>query len=103
MIELGRSSPSARPSLIAANSFLATAPIADLFSLSMAKAAQRNLVQSLAQSYADQKVHLGFVTIGGVISPDKNRMSPTNIAKEIWKFFELEEKSNDVELNIADD
>ncbi|KAH8660247.1 hypothetical protein BX600DRAFT_513868 [Xylariales sp. PMI_506] len=103
MISLGKSNPSARPSLIVANSFLASAPIAALFSLSMAKAAQRNLVQSLAQAFEGQGVHIGFVTIGGIISPDKNNMSPKNIAREIYDFFASDEKKTNVELEIKDD
>lgn len=103
LVDLHKSDSSACPSLIVANSFLATSPLAGLFSLSMAKAAQRNLVESLAQTFSSSGVHIGFVTIGGVISPDKNKMSPKNIAEDIWAFFASDEKRNDVELYIADE
>lgn len=68
------------PSIIVTSSMLPQQPIPQLFALSLVKAAQRNLVQSLSLTYASQGVHLGLINVGGPVSPEDETWNPTNIA-----------------------
>lgn len=58
------------PSIIVTSSILPQQPIPQLFVLSLVKAAQRNLMQSLSLAYASQGVHLGLINVGGPVSPE---------------------------------
>lgn len=51
----------------------------------MSKAAQRALVLSLHHDFG-KDVHVGLLYVGGQVSPDNPRMSPTLIADGIWEF-----------------
>jgi len=61
-------------------------PTPQVFSLSVVKTAQRNLVQCLRAVYG-KEIHVAQVSIGGVVSPDKPRMSPEFVAGRFWELF----------------
>lgn len=83
---LARTDSSAKPSLLITSSHLPQTPEPDVFVLSLTKAAQRNLTQSLAKVYQPQGVHVGLVVVAGGVAPDNKILSPENIA---WKTYEL--------------
>lgn len=69
-------------------------PIPQLFVLSSAKAAQRNMMQSLSMTYTPQGLHVGLINVGGQVSPTDKVWNPTNIASKTWEWFaESKEKS----------
>jgi NAD(P)-dependent dehydrogenase (short-subunit alcohol dehydrogenase family) len=63
-------------------------PIPQLFALSLTKAAQRNLVQSLNLTHAPEGVHIGVINVAGQVLPDDPVRNPTNIAAKTWEWFE---------------
>jgi hypothetical protein len=63
-------------------------PIPQLFALSLVKAAQRNLVQSLQLQYGSEGVHIGVINVAGQVSPEDPERNPTNIAAKTWGWFE---------------
>lgn len=87
LIELAKQDDEALPSIIVTSSLLPQHPIPQLFALSLVKAAQRNLVQSLSLTYASQGVHLGLINVGGPVSPEHETWNPTNIAAKAWDWF----------------
>jgi NAD(P)-dependent dehydrogenase (short-subunit alcohol dehydrogenase family) len=93
LIKLANADPSAIPSLIVTSSMLPYHPIPFIFALSLVKAAQRNLMQSLEQTYSSQGVHIGLINVGGQVSPDDKVYNPPNIAAKAWEWFsQLKEK-----------
>ncbi|SMR61852.1 unnamed protein product [Zymoseptoria tritici ST99CH_1A5] len=60
-------------------------PVADLVSLSLVKSAQRSLVLSLVVKFPD--VHVGLLSIGGVVSPEAKNLNPENIADRAWSLY----------------
>ncbi|KAL3470102.1 hypothetical protein BJX99DRAFT_57311 [Aspergillus californicus] len=76
-----------KPSLLVTNSLLPMSPIPQVFSLSMVKAAQANLVKSLEKEFSPQGVHVGLVAVGGIVAPDHKAWNPTNVAEQAWKLF----------------
>ncbi|KAJ6445040.1 short-chain alcohol protein [Purpureocillium lavendulum] len=96
LVALKASDPDAQPSFLVTNSLLPKFPIADLFVLSMVKAAQRNMMQSLSDVYAPQGVHVGVIAVGGPVDPSAPTLNPPNIAARAWEFF----NQNDFEVEI---
>jgi short-subunit dehydrogenase len=89
---LAQSNPSAKPSLFVTSGAIIHQPLAPVFSLSMAKAAQANLVKLLADANKDV-VHVSLVTIGGEIRPEKEVNNPPSIATKFWELYEQEKGS----------
>ncbi|KZZ98695.1 short-chain alcohol dehydrogenase [Moelleriella libera RCEF 2490] len=81
-----------KPSLLVTSSHLTSTPEPDVFVLSLAKAAQRNLVESLAQVFRPRGVHVGLVVVTGPVAPENKVLSPKNIADETWALYSQEEK-----------
>lgn len=77
-----------KPAFLVTSSALPQHPIPQLFALSLVKAAQRNLVQSLNLTYAPEGVHVGVINVAGQVFPEDPVRNPTNIAAETWKWFE---------------
>ncbi|KAI9726995.1 MAG: hypothetical protein M1834_008577 [Cirrosporium novae-zelandiae] len=84
---LSKASPDSKPTLLVTNSLLWEDPIPQLFSLSMVKAAQRNLVMSLSKQYADEKTRIGLISVGGPVDINHPRFNPTSIAERTWEYF----------------
>lgn len=71
-----------------------------LFALSLAKAAQRNLMTSLNMAYASEGVHIGLINVGGIVSPEEHQRNPTNIALRAWDWFSRSKESPTFEVKI---
>ncbi|KAF2773873.1 NAD(P)-binding protein [Teratosphaeria nubilosa] len=76
-------------------------PVYDLVSLSMVKSAQRALVLSLHHKFG-KDVHVALVSVGGVVSPEKN-LSPENIAQSVWELYKQERGKWEREVVCPDD
>jgi hypothetical protein len=57
-----------------------------MFSLSLVKAAQRNLVLSLQQAYPD--LHIALLNIGGQVTQDSRYFSPVIVAEKWWEVYQ---------------
>jgi NAD(P)-dependent dehydrogenase (short-subunit alcohol dehydrogenase family) len=97
---LAESSASAKPSLIVTSGVLHNDPWPSFFSLSVAKTAQRNLVDTFRRVYNSQGVNVGLVCIGAPVSLENKVLNPTNIAKVTWDFFDQETAKEKLEVEI---
>jgi len=88
LVELAKADSSSQPALIVTSSALPQHPIPQFFALSLVKAAQRNLVQSLSLTYTPEGVHVGVINVAGPVTPEHELRNPTNIAKKTWEWFE---------------
>ncbi|KAI0182528.1 hypothetical protein EV127DRAFT_492354 [Xylaria flabelliformis] len=93
LVELAKTDLSAKPTLVVTGGVLHVKPDPELFSLSLVKAAQRNLVQSLALVYGGSGVRVGMILVAGTVGLDEKVRNPTNIAEEAWKWFSSVEES----------
>lgn len=59
-------------------------PMPNLASLGIEKAAIRNLAFALAKELAPEGIHIGTVTVGGMVKPG-TPFAPELIAEEFWK------------------
>lgn len=84
---LARENPDAHPSLFVTSSPIIYQPFAPVFSLSMAKAAQANLVRSLIEQTKNE-VHIALVMVGGPVSEQEPVNNPKYIATEFWELWE---------------
>jgi len=100
--ELAKSSPQAKPSLLVMSGLLHIEPVPDLFSLSLVKAAQRNLVQSLHAVYQPQDIHVGLVLVGGEVSPEMKELNPTRIAEKTWELFDQDRAGWELEVKMLE-
>ncbi|KAK6196738.1 hypothetical protein LQW54_011247 [Pestalotiopsis sp. IQ-011] len=87
LLELAKKDPEARPALLVTSSLLPLHPVPQFFSLSLVKAAQRNMAQSMHMTYASQGVAVGLINVGGPVSPDHPTRNPANIAARSWDWF----------------
>lgn len=84
---LKQASPESSPSFfVTSTTLLYKEPVPDLVSLSMVKSAQRALVLSLHAKYGSD-VHVALLSIGGVVAPEKENLSPENIADKAWELY----------------
>jgi len=90
--------PSSSPSLLVTNSLLYKYPIPDFFTLSLTKAAQRILVETLAKTYKADGVHIGLISVGGYVNEEDPDLNSKNIADKTWEFFA--QKKEDWTLDI---
>jgi len=88
LVDLAKSDAAAQPALIVTSSALPHHPIPQFFALSLVKAAQRNMMQSLSLAYGSEGVHIGVINVGGPVSPGDEVRNPTNIAARAWDWFE---------------
>ena len=84
------------------SSHLPESPEPALFVLSLTKAAQRNLAQSLAKVYGAQGVHVGLVVVAGIVGPENKKLNPTNIAERTWEFYGQEKDKWTLEVIIKE-
>lgn len=75
------------PSLLVTNSHLPWDPVPELLSLSLVKAAQRNMVQSFNRAFAESGVHAGLISVEGVVESQNKNLNPANIAQQTWDFY----------------
>lgn len=100
LVELAKSDKTAMPAFIVTSSMLPQNPIPQLFALSLVKAAQRNLMQSLAMTYAEQGIHLGLINVMGPVSSTDEVWNPTNIATKAWDWFDQSKDHPAFEVKI---
>ena len=100
LADMAKSDASSVPSIIVTSSMLPIQPIPQLFALSLVKAAQRNLIQSLRMEYGSQGVHIGMINVGGPVSPDHKDWNPTNIAAKAWEWFSGLKEQDSLEVLI---
>ncbi|MBE3045512.1 SDR family NAD(P)-dependent oxidoreductase [Candidatus Bathyarchaeota archaeon] len=80
--------PAAKPTLMVTSSHLPEEPEAAVFSLSLAKAAQKNLVRSLRQKFgAEEGAHVCLLTVAGYVDETRRLLNSTNIANEAWRLY----------------
>jgi NAD(P)-dependent dehydrogenase (short-subunit alcohol dehydrogenase family) len=91
--DLAARDPQTHPSIIVTNSHLWNEPSAEIFALSLTKAAQHNMVRSLAEFGAKDRVHAALLSPCGVVSPEHNTRNPQNIATKGWELYG-EERDN---------
>ncbi|KAB8301471.1 hypothetical protein EYC80_003331 [Monilinia laxa] len=91
--------PESHPALFVTSSPIIHQPFAPVFSLSMAKAAQANLVKLLIEQAKDE-VHVALVTIGGPVSEQEPVNNPANIAAKFWELWEQKKGSWQIEFLV---
>lgn len=64
----------------------------------MAKASQRNLVQSLQKTYPT--VHIALLNVGGPVSQEDAYLNPPAIAEKFWELYSQEKEDWTGELNV---
>ncbi|KAF2181755.1 short-chain dehydrogenase/reductase-like protein SDR [Zopfia rhizophila CBS 207.26] len=96
---LAKSNPSAKPSLLVTNSHLPWDPAPDFLSLSLVKASQRNMVMNFSRAFGETGVHIGLISVEGVVAPQNKNLNPANIAEKTWGFFE---GGKGLEVNIKE-
>lgn len=87
LLDLAKTDPESRPALLVTSSCLPLNPVPQFFALSLVKAAQRNMAQSMHMTYASQGVAVGLINVGGPVSPDHPTRNPSNIAAKTWDWF----------------
>lgn len=98
--ELERNNPAAHPALFVTSGYIIHQPIAPVFSLSMAKAAQATMTKVLAEENKDI-VHVALLTVGGEVSVEEKDRNPENIAGLFWKLY-LQKKGHwDLEMKCG--
>jgi hypothetical protein len=86
------------PSFLVTSGLLHDDPAPILFSLSIAKAAQRTLALTLQRVYPD--IHVALLLIGGAVGFEEEVRNPANIAEELWKLYAQEKKEWAVEVTM---
>jgi methylmalonyl-CoA mutase cobalamin-binding subunit len=84
------------------SSLLPQEPRPEVFVLSLTKAAQRNLADSLWQVYGPQGVHIGLVVVGGPVSPNNKKLNPVHIAEKTWELYAQEKGAWTLEVEIRE-
>jgi len=67
-------------------------------SLSVGKAALRNLVQAFQKKTLGTNVHIAQLTVCGFVNPEDEKYSPKAIAEQYWKLYSQTEGNFDGEL-----
>lgn len=87
------------PSFLVTSSLLWKYPFPMFFSLSMVKASQRNLVESLKLSFPD--VHIALLNVGGQVSPEDKYYNPPAIAEKFWELYSQEKSAWTFDLDLV--
>ncbi|EOA89380.1 hypothetical protein ACJQWK_09400 [Exserohilum turcicum] len=85
---LAKCNTSLKPALLVTNSHLPWDPIPPLLSLSLVKAAQKNMVESFYRAFGDSGVHIGLIHVGGQVAPQNKVLNPATIAERTVAFWE---------------
>lgn len=83
--------PDAHPSIFLSGGPIQDQPFADIFVLSIQKAAQFNFMGSLKQVVGSKGVHVASVNIGGAVRDDEPILNAKNIASQYWRLHEQDE------------
>jgi NAD(P)-dependent dehydrogenase (short-subunit alcohol dehydrogenase family) len=82
----------AHPCLFLSGSGIGDIPLPVLFSLSMQKAAQQNLMRSLGQVLGPRGVHVAYASIDGQVTDDDPHLNAKNIASKYWELYQEKQK-----------
>ena len=93
------SNPKLKPAFLVTNSHLPWDPVPQLISLSLVKGAQRTQVISLNRAFSGSGVHCGLISVEGLVNPKNKVLSPANIAKEVYEFWQ---KGEGLEINLKE-
>lgn len=91
-----------RPSFLLSGSGINYKPIPQLFSLSMQKAAQANLLKSLEHMYGPKGVHVARLDINGFVREDDDTMAPARCAEQHWRLSQQQQKDWDQVVDVGD-
>ncbi|KAF2823770.1 NAD(P)-binding protein [Ophiobolus disseminans] len=97
---LAQSNTSLKPSLLVTNSHLPWDPVPELLSLSLVKAAQRNMVQSLHRAFSGKGVQVGLVNVEGEVKEENKVRNPRVIAEMAVGFWESGKEG--LEINVRE-
>jgi len=78
---------STQPTVIVTSSHLPETPEANLVSLSMSKAAQKNFTRSLRLEFEPKGVHVALLSVAGYVLEDNKQLNPRNIAQQAWNLY----------------
>ncbi|UKZ77059.1 putative secondary metabolism biosynthetic enzyme [Trichoderma virens FT-333] len=87
LTELAAKDASAKPTVIVTSSHLPETPEANLVSLSMSKAAQKNFTRSLRLEFEPKGVHVALLSVAGYVLDSNERLNAKNIAQEAWNLY----------------
>ncbi len=93
--------PGTKPCFFLSGGPIATEPFADLFVLSIQKAAQLNLMGSLSQVLGPERVHVAMINIGGAVVDDEPILNAKNIASIYWKLYLQDNADWEFEVKLA--
>ncbi|MCR9154383.1 MAG: SDR family NAD(P)-dependent oxidoreductase [Bacteroidetes bacterium] len=71
----------------------------DWTTLSVGKAALRNLIQAAQEKVKDSGIHIAQLTVCGYVNPKDEKYSPEAIANQYWKLFN--QKKGEFELEVT--
>lgn len=71
----------------------------DWTTLSVGKAALRNLIQAAQEKVKDSGIHIAQLTVCGYVNPKDDKYSPEAIANQYWKLFN--QKKGEFELEVT--
>ncbi|KAL7920120.1 NAD(P)-binding protein [Trichoderma austrokoningii] len=97
---LAKQDPTAKPTLTVTNSHLPETPVADLFSLSLTKASQKNLTLSLRDKFADQGIHVCLLAVAGTVRDENPNLNNKNVACKAWDLYNQEKSAWTKEIRI---
>ncbi|KAK8024130.1 hypothetical protein PG993_012196 [Apiospora rasikravindrae] len=90
------------PSFLLSGSGINYSPLPPIFSLSMQKAAQSNLLKSLEQMYGPKGVHVARLDINGFVREDDEVMAPKRCAEQHWRLSQQDKDSWEHVVNVGD-
>ncbi|CAD0085742.1 unnamed protein product [Aureobasidium vineae] len=88
-----------KPAFLCTSGSIYKDPLPEVFSLSVCKAGQHNLVHSMHKKFKDEGVYCGLVVVGGVVADENPECNAENIANKTWALYE---KRDDLEVEIID-
>ena len=97
---LAKEQPESHPALYVTSSQLIYTPVAPVFSLSMAKAAQHSLVKLLAQQNKGV-VHVAVVAPSGPVSFEEPVNNPPAVSEKFWELYSQAKGEWEEEIRIG--
>ncbi|KAL1793661.1 hypothetical protein ACET3X_008643 [Alternaria dauci] len=85
---LAKRKSASKPALLVTNSHLPWDPVPQLLSLSLAKASQKNMIESFNRAFGGSGVHIGLVHVEGPVAPENKVLNPKTIAERAVAFWE---------------
>ena len=88
-----------KPAFLCTSGSIYKEPIPEVFSLSVCKAGQHNLLHSMHKKYKEEGVYCGMVVVGGVVADDHPECNAENIANKTWDLYE---QRDELQVEIVD-